>query len=227
VDEADRRVLAFIAAHRFVLPAQVAKLLGTEPAAVWELLAGLEAGGLVRSERLMAGRAASVRITGAGLGAIGSRLPVPGFRLDGYRHAVGVVWLWLEARSGAFGEIERGLSVREMVGLDAAATAAGSGVGSGFARRVAGGPEGQRPAVQYPDLGVVAGGRRASVYLELRRRGQRAFELLFADHAADPELAGVLVLAEDPRVRADVVAAAAAVGISKFVQVEDVDGVGE
>jgi len=152
VDDIDRRILAFIGAHWFVLAAHVQAFLGVEEEENADRLRGLEAGGLVRSERLLRGRASSVRITGAGLEAIGSLLPAPGFDLGGYRHEVAVVWLWVAAWRGAFGEAERVLSRREMQGVDRAARDAG-GEASGFAVSLPARGGSGSPGLCYPDVG--------------------------------------------------------------------------
>jgi hypothetical protein len=75
VEEVDRRILAFVGAHRFVVDAQLERQVGLDALELAERITALAARGFVRRERLFAGGGGFVRITGAGLGAIGSRMP--------------------------------------------------------------------------------------------------------------------------------------------------------
>jgi hypothetical protein len=113
IAEADRRSLEFAAAHRLVEARQVATLLGEKAVDAGERLEGLWRAGLVAGERDGAETPGYFRITGGGLRAIGSRLPVPGFD-PRYEHAVGAGWLWLIANAGRFGAFDRVLSERQM-----------------------------------------------------------------------------------------------------------------
>src|SRR5579875_3128098 len=90
---------------------------------------GLASGGLVNRQRIFAGHPAACWITRAGLGAIGSSLPAPGPDLKGYRHDVGLAWLWLAARHGAFGELTGQVSERTMRSADRRRERAGPGAG--------------------------------------------------------------------------------------------------
>ena len=213
MDDVDRRILAFIGAHRFVLASQVQLFLELEPDVAAHRLRGLEGERLVRSERLLVGHASSVRITAVGLKEIGSRLPAPGFDLAGFRHEVGVVWMWVAAWHGVFGEAERVLSRRELEWLERA----GGDGGSGFAVLI-GGARGAG-VVRYPDVGLVTAKRRIAIYLELRVPGSAELGSLLAAYRSTPGVA-VLFVTEDPGVADAVRAAAARLGMSDRVRVQ-------
>jgi len=218
VDEVDRRILAFIGAHRFVLVWHVERFLGLEADVATGRLRELEAERLVRSERLLAGRASSVRITGLGLDAIGSRLPAPGFDLAGYRREVGVVWVWVAAWLGTFGEAERVLSRREMEGLDRALREAGGGsVATGFAVPV-GMDAGPGSAWRcYPDVALETAGGRVAIHLQLRVPGSAMLEALLAGYRSDDR---VLFLTDERRVAVAVEEAAARLDVGDRVRVQ-------
>jgi hypothetical protein len=114
VDELDRRILAFMGAHRFVLTPQIAAFLDVEEPAIPQRLAKLQAQLLARGERLGAGLEMSWRATAEGLAGIGSRMPAPSFDLAGYRHVIGVAWLWVIAWKGGIGPADRVFGEREM-----------------------------------------------------------------------------------------------------------------
>jgi hypothetical protein len=73
---------------------------------------------LIRLAPRLRNQLAGYQITRSGLSQIGSDLPVPRVDLRRYWHDVGVVWLWLTARNGVFGEIERVFSERKMRAAD-------------------------------------------------------------------------------------------------------------
>jgi hypothetical protein len=220
VDDVDRRILAFIGAHRFVLALYVQAFLELEPRVAADRLRGLEAERLVRSERLLAGRAGSIRITDLGLAAIGSRLPVPGFVLGGYRHEVGVVWVWVAAWRGMFGEAERVLSRREMEGLDRAVREAGEGaVASGFAVPVGRGATPGSAGWCYPDVALETSGGRVAIHLQLRVPGSAMLEGLLAGYRSHDR---VLFLTDERRVAEAVQGAAARFGVRDRVRVQRV-----
>src|SRR5579875_1886724 len=125
MDELDRRILAFVGAHRFVLDAQISHFLEAEKARFLGRLESLEAHHFVRSERASPSSRVLRRITGSGLRAIASRMPAPEISLIGVRHELAVVWSWVAAWQGGLGETERVLSRREMCALDDAARSAG------------------------------------------------------------------------------------------------------
>jgi len=175
----------------------------------------------VRSERLLRGRASSVRITGAGLEAIGSLLPAPGFDLGGYRHEVAVVWLWVAAwrrRSGrpsgccrggrCRGSIERRVTpvARRAVSLIRSLR---SGSGS--------------PGLCYPDVGLVVAAGRVPLHLPLRMPGPGELEALLAGYRSASGFAGVVFVVEEPGVGEVVRAAAARLGMGEVVHVQSAE----
>jgi hypothetical protein len=97
LDDRDREVLEFLAAHRLALADYLTVLLGNRDRARRHL-GGLLASELVQRERVMRSEPACFQITRAGLAVIGSQLPSPEFD-PRYRRDVGVAWMWLAARA--------------------------------------------------------------------------------------------------------------------------------
>jgi hypothetical protein len=124
VSEVDEEVLRYVARHPFVLVSHVQALLDLQEQAAAERLASLSADGLIRLAPRFRNQVAGYRITGSGLAQIGSDLSVPRVDLRRYWHDIGVWWMWLAARNGVFGEIERVFSEREMRAADKADAAA-------------------------------------------------------------------------------------------------------
>jgi hypothetical protein len=84
------------------------------------------------------------------------------------------------------------------------------------------GPRGQT-RLHYPDLLLIGHtGERLAIELELSAKGVRRLETILAGYGADPRIASVLYLAEKPRIRRDVQAAAARLGISDLVHVQPI-----
>jgi hypothetical protein len=241
VTERDRRLLAFVAEHRIVLVGHVQALLGVSGSVAYGRLRGLTGSGLLQYSRVLHGEPGWYQITRAGLAMIDSDLPTPRLDLRCYRHDIGVAWLWLAASRGAFGGVERIVSEREMRSRDAACAAGRSGFdwsGADRGERVpeAGGdaatpfgvhlggvgPRGQA-RLHYPDLLLVGrAGERVAIELELTAKGGRRLETILIGYGAEPSIAAVLYLAEKPRIRREVAAAAARLGISDLIHVQPV-----
>src|SRR5258708_7805890 len=138
ITERDIALLSFAAEHRIVLATQARALMGTSQAAAYRRLATLSAAGMLSRPPALRDHPACYQITAAGLEAIGSELPRPRFNPHEYRHDVGVGWLWLAARAGAFGELEQLISERRMRSLDGVAEARGEPTGERFGVRLGG-----------------------------------------------------------------------------------------
>ena len=103
-----------MAEHRLVLESQVAELLGASAPAVRARLRALSAARCASFRRIFDKQPACCQITRKGLAMIGSKLPPPRLNLAFYRHDVGVAWLWLAARRGAFGPLRDVLGERRL-----------------------------------------------------------------------------------------------------------------
>jgi hypothetical protein len=147
MDDLDRRLIAMVSAHSFVTAIQVGQYMALEPAEVALRVDRLCAARLLRRERLIASADPVLRVTPAGLVAIGSRLEAPGFAPVDVRHGLAAVAMWMAGWSGALGEPGRVLSRREMEGLDRAA-AGSAGVATGFQVQITG-------VDRYPDLALL------------------------------------------------------------------------
>jgi DNA-binding MarR family transcriptional regulator len=216
VEDRSQGVLAFIAEHDVVVLGQVQKLLDGDEDSVQRLLAALVEEGLLRSERLTAGGSIVCRITPKGLESIASELPAPAIQPERFRHALGVVWLWLAARDGVFGEAERVLSHRRMKQLDKARDPASTEVPFGVLVEISGQP----PAWRYPDLMLVLRQGRVPVHLELTLRPREELEALLPAYVE--RSAAVLFMVDDLRVGTHLQAAKAELGLSDFVHVQRV-----
>jgi hypothetical protein len=190
----DRELLQFIAEHRIVLLGHVRGLLGVSAAAAYARLRTLTNGGLVRREPGHIRGGACYLITGRGLAVVGSDLPRARVDWRCYEHDVGVAWLWLRARSGAFGPLREVVSERRMRSHDAGE----EGREAPLAVRLGGVGPGGRERLHYPDLLVVdARGRRVALELELSSKSRTRREAILAGYGADPRIDAVVYLVAD------------------------------
>ena len=215
----DRELLWFAARHRLVLAAQLQVLLGATAPAIATRVRALRRAGYLDAQRPFDRQAHCYWITRRGLGAIESSLPTPRPELGSYRHDLGVAWLWLAARQGAFGPIRRIVSEREMRSRDGT----GGRRANPFGVRLGGVGPGGRQRLHYPDLLLVGpGGRRVALELELTSKGRARRERILAGYAADGRIDAVLYLADRPATARAIRASASRLGISDRVQVQPV-----
>ncbi len=219
ITDRDREVLRYVAEHRLVLGDQVQALLRLSSAAASTRLRLLAGAGLIRTERVFHRQPACHQITGKGLAAIGSDLPPPRLDLRGYRHDVGLGWLWLAARAGTFGPVSEITSERQMRSRDRIAESAGDPPPYGV--RLGGIGPGGRERLHYPDLVLrTASGHRVAVELELSGKGRARRERIIASYGAERRIDAVLYLTDDPRVANAVSGTAARFGLCDVVHVQ-------
>ncbi len=220
IDEDDLRVLEFLAEHRVAVDSHVQVLLGCAPGTARRRLRNLVDAGLVERERIFAGHPAACRITGRGLGCLESRLPAPQVDLKGYRHDVGLAWLWLAAQNGAFGRLDGLVSERTMRSADRRSegqAGASERYGIGVA---AAGPRGGL-SLHYPDLLLeTTTGHRVAIELELTAKGPRRLDRIMLGYAADARVDAVLYLCPTRAMGIRVQAAARRAAVSDRVQVQ-------
>jgi hypothetical protein len=211
-------LLSFVAEHRLVLAAHVQVLLDISRAAADKRLRALVDAGLLARQPVFHRQPACFQITRDGLAAAGSSLPRPRqIDFNCYEHDVGVGWLWLAARRGAFGQVSAIVSEREMRSHDGKMGADALGV------RLGGLGAGGRPRLHYPDLMlVVDGGRRIAVELELTPKGRTRRETILAGYGADPRIDAVLYLTEGPGIAKSVTASARRLGLGPLIHVQRV-----
>ena len=215
----DDALLAFIGDHRFVLPAQAGALLGTSEEGARSRLRALTGAGYLIEEPVLAGQPATYRSTRVGHDAVGSELrPLP-VGLRTYWHDVGAAWLWLAARSGAFGDMHEVLSERVLRSRDARQRVRDDP----FGVRLGGlGPKG-RERLHYPDLLLVdRGGRRLALELELTSKSPAKREQILGGYAVDPRIARVLYVVYKPQVARALRASVSRLGISSLVTIQRV-----
>ncbi|HSO98119.1 MAG TPA: hypothetical protein VLP43_04145 [Solirubrobacteraceae bacterium] len=220
----DGELLAFLADHRVALAGHLQVATGLSPSALRRRLRALVRAGLVAERQLLHRQPAAYLITRRGLGAIGSPLPRPELRLQGYVHDLGTAWLWLAARDGAFGPVRELLSERQLRshdGLPRNPEAAPAGRQSErFAVRLFALGPGGRERLHYPDLLLHSpDGRRVALELELTAKSGARLERILAGYATDRRFDAVVYVVGDDRIEAKVrdVAARAAASDKVFV----------
>lgn len=217
LSDADLGVLGFLAEHRVVVASQVEVLLGAGRRAVGERLRALEGERMIDRRRIFEGQPAACWITRRGLSVIASELPAPRLDLKGFRHDIGVAWLWLAARDGAFGPLAGQLSERAMRSGDGRPDRAGAAHGIGVGEVGPGG----RPRLHYPDLVLeTLQGQRVAVELELTSKGARRLDRIMLGYAADARVDAVVYLCPPGPVGQRVRQAARQTGIGHRVHVQ-------
>ncbi len=217
--DADRRVLALAAEHRLVLAAHVRGLLGVSAGAASARLRALRKAGYLRYHRKLAGPGC-YQIDRPGLAVIASALPRPrDIDLAGYRHDVGLAWLWLAAHRGAFGAVDRVVSEREMRSHDGRQDAGAEPLG---VRLPGVGPRGGDRR-HYPDLVLeTATGHRVAIELELTTKTRGRRREILGGYAIDSRIDAVLYLAETASAMRAIERSAADLGLSSLIHVQRV-----
>jgi hypothetical protein len=213
----DRALLGFSVEHRLVLERQLERLVGTDKGKLTGRLRALTGAGYLRAGRAFDERFYQVRRPG--LAALDSELPEPRFHPGGYKHDVGLAWLWLAARDGTFGPMRAVIAERRLRSHDGVDERPGEPHGvrlGGYDRRGA-------ERLHYPDLLLIdSRARRVAVELELTAKGRDRRELILAGYGADNRIDRVLYVVENnPRGRAIrrlVEQSAGAMGLSDRVQ---------
>lgn len=219
ITDRDRAALEFVSEHRLVLAAHVQAMLGVSPAVAYARLRALSVAGLLVSDRIFHARPGCYRITGKGLGSVASELPRPAIDLRCYDHDVGVAWLWLAARDGAFGDLRQVLSERRLRSHDAGQDGRSDPLGV----RLGGVGPGGRARLHFPDLMLTdTGGRRIALELELSGKGRTRLEGILAGYASDARVDALVYLTDDLKVAHKVRGAARKLGISSLVHVQRV-----
>jgi hypothetical protein len=193
--------------------------LGVSAPAARGRLRRLHCAGLATGAVRFHGQPACWRITRRGLSAIGSRLPAPGDDLATHTHDIGVAWLWLAARGGAFGPLREVISEREL----RSAEGPGGRADPPLAVRVGGvGPRGGA-RLHYPDLLLVtARGQRVAIELELTSKSRTRRELILSAYGAEPRIDHVLYLVRDRRIGDQIATTARRLGLEDLVHVQRV-----
>lgn len=217
IDEIDRRLLEFLAEHRAVVVPQIERLLGVTRPAAERRVRSLAEHGHLASEPIFAGQPAAVWITRRGLGAIERRLPAARPDLRGYRHDVGVAWLWLAARDGVFGQVTALQSERELRSHDRNPDREGRPLGVGIGGV---GPRGGE-RLHYPDLVLeTPRGHRVALELELTPKSTHRLNQIMRGYAFDPRTDAVLYLVPDRAMLRKIEDASRRAGISDMVQIQ-------
>jgi hypothetical protein len=208
-----------LADHRIVHAEHVKRFLGSSLSTAHRRLRALRHAGYVRSDFVFDRQPACLQVTRDGLAAIGSSMRAPKRDLRAFTHDVGVAWLWLAARDGAFGELREIVAERRLRSRDTPARRADPPLA---VRLFGEGPVGAE-RLHYPDLLLVtAGGRRIALELELTGKTRTRREQILTAYGADPRIDAVVYLVADRRVGNPVISSARRVGVSQLVEVQTV-----
>jgi hypothetical protein len=198
-----------------VLAAHVAAMLGVSRRTAGERLSALRSAGLL-SARHGPYRNDCHQITTPGLRLITTRLPRPRFDIATYWHDVGIAWLWLAARRGAFGPLTDVVSERHMRSSDGADPPA-----EPFGVRLGGYGAGGRARLHYPDLLLCTdGGHRIAIELERSGKERARRDSILSGYAVDRRIDAVVYLVDDPAVARAVSASARRLGLESLIHVQ-------
>jgi hypothetical protein len=217
ITERDREVLGLLAEHRVMVLPQVAAGLGVTDGTAATRLRALRDLRMVGYKAIFHDDPATAWITRRGLDAIESRLPPPSIDLKGYRHDVGVGWMWLAAQRGAFGGVSALVSEREMRSHDLRSdrTAEPFGVALG------GFDSHGRMTRHYPDLLLLTtDGARVALELELTAKSARRLDTIMRGYAGDGRIDSALYVVPTISLERLTTAAVTRAGIQDLVRVE-------
>jgi hypothetical protein len=206
-----------VAAHRFVLADHVHAWLRADRSVAYRRISGLVDVGLLCHQRIFHAQPGCYLVSNGGLAVIDSELPRPSVDLRTYRHDLGVVWLWLAAREGRLGPVNRLLTEREMRSHDQRQGKTGF---ERFGVPVEGYDRSGRRRVHYPDVLVVASdGGRVALELELSLKSRRRLEGILVGYGGEPRLTGVVYVTDSRSVAGAVRDRVRACGVERLVDV--------
>lgn len=172
-----------------MLERQLEALTGTD---VSGRMRALVRAGYVKEVEDLAGRPYQIRRRG--LTAIDSALGPPRSKFGAYKHDVGLAWLWLGGRGGAFGAVREVLSERRLRSEDGALDHPREPHGV----RLGGFDRYGHERLHYPDLLLIDHhDRRLALELELTSKGRERCEVILSGYATDGRIDRVLYLVED------------------------------
>lgn len=196
---------------------QLALLQDVAPSTMRSRVRRLARRGLVQVDDRYTRVPAGVLITGAGLRQIGRSLSPPALSEPERRHDIGVGWVWVAARRGAFGEIDKLVGERRMRSSDARRASLRApderyGIGVEMA-----GPANSH----FADMLIrTRGGRTIAVEVELHAKGAWRLDRVMRAYAGDPRISDVLYLVPSRQLGDPVIAAARRAGIGDRVHVQ-------
>ncbi len=223
--ERDALLLEFLAEHRFARPSHAARLLQVSARTATARLNRLEQAGYLERDRPYGGQPDHYQITRQGLAAIASDFGPPRADLSAYEHDIGLAWVWLAARSGAFGPLRELISERRLRSHDARARNRESPAApvERLGVRIPGEGRGGGERLHYPDLLLeTATGHRVAIELELSDKGRKGLEKVISAYAGDRRIDAVLYLVDDDRIFRNVQASARKFGLENLVHVQRV-----
>ena len=210
-------MLGLLAEHRVMVLPQVAASLGVTDSTAATRLRHLHDLRLIGHEAIFRDQPAAAWITRRGLDAIESPLPAPSVDLKGYRHDIGVGWLWLAARRGSFGSLASLVSEREMRSHDLRSTRTAEPYGVALGGLDSYG----RMTRHYPDLLLqTTTGARVALELELTAKSGRRLDAIMRGYAGDGRIDTAVYLVPSVSLERLIAAAVSRAGIPDLVRVE-------
>jgi hypothetical protein len=224
MDDLERDLLRFAAAHRLICGDQVAVLAGGEEHDDIALTArGLVRRGLLSRVRLAPTRPDCLMITETGLAAIDSPLPVPVWEMRGLREALAAGWVWVRAQDGRFTGLTGVVSHREMILHDSQLTGDSSAAG-GAARPYGIRLAGRRPAdgsgLHHPAVLLEFFDGWAAVEFALGGATPRGLAALLTAYGLDDRYGRIVFMVDQERVATEIEAAAVSAGVASVVTVQ-------
>jgi hypothetical protein len=189
-------ILEFAAQHELIEHRHIQALLKITPAEAGDRLAELARQGLTRHHRTHHQQPGHHQITSHGLATISSPLPVPRFEtIRDYLHELGIAWLALAARYGAFGEVHQARARRAMHHHDQQPPAGEARYGTQITLD-------QNTTLHYPDLMITVPyletTGRVAIQIQPHAPTPRRLKAEIAAHGNNPHLTAALYLAAEP-----------------------------
>jgi hypothetical protein len=223
MDDIDRAVLRFAAAHRAVTDGQLGVLAGGETPAAERNVARLIGEGLLARRRVTGSDPGCLVITETGLAAIESRLPAPGWEMRDLRRALAAGWISLRAQDGRFNDLTGGvLSRRELEAHDrelASADRPASAVRA-YGLRVGGISSAHKSGLHHPDLLMAFRAGWVAAEIVLGGVTPPGLAALLTAYGADDRFLRVVFLTETERVAGAIERAAVSAGVAAVLSVQ-------
>jgi hypothetical protein len=223
MDDRERDLLRFAAAHRLVSGDQVAVLaVGEDQNDSAARARRLVEQGLLSRVRLAPTGPDYLLISDAGLAAIESPLPVPVWEMRRMREALAAGWVWVRAQDGRFTGLTGVVSHREMVFHDSQLTGENGTRGPARPRGIW--IPGRRPAdgsgLHHPAVLLEFVDGWAAVEFALGGASPHGLAALLTAYGIDDRYGRIVFLVEQERVAAQIEAAVISAGVASVATVQ-------
>jgi hypothetical protein len=223
MNEIDRTVLRFAAAHRAVTGGQLAVLVDGETPVADGSVTRLVDEGLLSRARVTASDPGCLVITETGLAAVGSRLAVAGWEMQGLRRTLAAGWVSLRAQDGRFTDLTGGvLTRRELEAHDrelASAERSARAVRA-YGIRVGGSSSPDTSGLHHPDLLMAFRAGWVAAEIVLGAAIPAGLAALLTAYGTDDRFQRVVFLTETERVAGAIERAAVNAGVATVLSVQ-------